>query len=378
MKAPHKGEKVTVTDPSITKQTQLPEVVIFLDKSGNPYRTATEVVVLVPGTPTAVPAAKTTAKTVAPNQVSVRPFLSSTSSAASAPKPLPSAATNTSIPATPDIKSPADSNADTSGLHGVTYSPYNSDGSCKSAGQVLSDFQQLKGQYGLVRIYGVDCDQVNTVMQAASSIGVKLMLGVFNLDGLDGQVGQLVSAVKSNGGWDSVSAISVGNELVNNGQATPNQVIDAVTSARQSLRSAGYQGPVVTVDTFVAVQKNPQLCDSSDFCAMNIHPFFDPNTSPEAAGDFVARQVANTRQVLKNPNKRVVVTESGWPWQGSANGQAVPGKDNQQTAVDSIKTNYGAQSPGDLILFTAFNDLWKKAEPGTFYAEQYWGMVSRF
>ncbi len=352
---------ITITDPSVSAPTELPEILIFVDKHGVAHSTVTEIVAVVPQSS----ANGTASKTGSP----------SGTAAVRAPIHLDADGNQVSAP-TQTAVAPQAADAGGSGLPGVTYSPYNSDGTCKSAGQVLSDFQQLSGMYGLIRVYGTDCDQVNSVMAAAGSINVQMMLGIFNLDDLDTQVSQLVQGVNNNGGWARVAAVSVGNELVNNGQATPAQVVGAVTSARQSLRAAGYQGPVVTVDTFVAVQKNPSLCDNSDFCAMNIHPFFDANTDASSAGDFVTRQVANTRQVLANPNQRIVVTESGWPWQGSANGAAVPGKDNQATAVDSIRSTYGSLNPSDLILFTAFNDLWKTAAPGTFYAEQYWGMVS--
>ncbi|KAK3346670.1 glycoside hydrolase superfamily [Lasiosphaeria hispida] len=204
-----------------------------------------------------------------------------------------------------------------------------------------------------------------------------MFLGIFNLDGLDEQVATLVQAVNASaGGWALVDTVSVGNELVNNGQATARQVVDAVAAARASLRSAGYLGPVVTVDTFLAVERFPVLCDASDYCAVNVHPFFDGSTAAAQAGQFVLRKVADVREVLLDSGKKVVVTESGWPWQGNTNGLAVPGRQNQKMAVQSIVDVYGATNPGGLILFTAFDDGWKKAEPGTFYAEQFWGMYS--
>ncbi|KAK0649515.1 glycoside hydrolase superfamily [Cercophora newfieldiana] len=262
---------------------------------------------------------------------------------------------------------------------GVTYSPYNADGTCRSAAQINSDFQRLATQqnppYTTVRIYGVDCDQVARVLPAADAIGVKLFLGIFNLDDLSTQINTLVAAVNaSSRGWAAVDTVSVGNELVNNGQATPQQVIAAMNAARTSLRSAGFAGPVVTVDTFLAVERNPALCDASDYCAINVHPFFDADTPADQAGAFVLRKVNDVRGVLRDKSQKVVVTESGWPWQGNANGKAVPGRENQRVAVRSIVDVYAAGNPGGLFLFTAFDDPWKKPEAWTFYAEQFWGM----
>ncbi|KAK3385093.1 cell wall glucanase [Podospora didyma] len=260
-------------------------------------------------------------------------------------------------------------------LPGITYSPYTSGGLCKTAAQVYSDLQQLSGKYTLIRLYGVDCDQIASVLPAAASINAKLFLGIFELDNLDGQISHLVTAVQASPrGWAAVDTVSVGNELVNNGQATARQVADAVRAVRSSLRSAGYLGPVVTVDTFIAVLQNPVLCDASDYCAMNCHAFFDPNTSADEAGVFVSRQVQNVKEVLADRAMKVVVSESGWPWQGNSNGKAVPGRDNQRAAIDSLQRDYGSVNPGGLIMYNAYDDRWKKAEPGTFYAEQFWGL----
>ncbi|KAF3763800.1 family 17 glycoside hydrolase [Cryphonectria parasitica EP155] len=258
-----------------------------------------------------------------------------------------------------------------SGLFGVAYAPYNADGSCKSANQIMSDFGVLGKTYGMVRVYGVDCNQIPSVYAAAKANNLRVMYGIFSLDNLGDQIATLTSGINSD--WSNVDTVSVGNELVNNGQASPQQILDALSSARQMLKAAGWGGPVVTVDTFVAALAHPELCSASDYCAVNIHPFFDPNTPASSAGTFVLNMVQALRTKLGNPSARVRVTESGWPWQGSANSQAIPGVDNQAAAVDSIQKAFSS-NPEDMVLFSAFNDRWKTAAEPTFFAEQYWGM----
>lgn len=319
-------------------------------------------------------------------------------------------------------------------LPGVTYAPYDLSG-CRSPANIASDFRKIAktGLYSTVRIYGVDCSQVLHTLRAASAVSVtgqpqgtplKLFLGIFNLSDLTGQITTLVKDVQtfasSNPGngkpgpkmsvqqvWDTmIDTISVGNELVNNGQATPAQVLSAVRTVRKALRKEGYNGPVVTVDTFVAVLQHPQLCASpdTDYCAVNVHPFFDPHTEAKGAGEFVRRQVLNIREATttstststitdprtnggqekqqKQVQKRVVVTETGWPTQGNANYKAVPGRAEQKMAVKGVmdiwrearQRGFGDDGDFEVFMFTAFDDPWKKAEKGTFYAEQFWGI----
>ncbi|TDZ19727.1 putative family 17 glucosidase SCW4 [Colletotrichum orbiculare MAFF 240422] len=237
---------------------------------------------------------------------------------------------------------PPASTSTAASLYGIAYAPYTAAGQCKASAEVEQDFFALKEEYSIVRTYGTDCDQI-------------------------------ASRDQVNGDWAPVDTISVGNELVNNGQATAQQVIAAVGLTRELLRAAGYPGPVVTVDTFVAVLANPSLCEVSDYCAVNIHPFFDGNTAAKDAGAFVTRTVRQVQAKLTDRNKRVVCTETGWPWKGDSNKMAVPSLEEQRLAIGSIKNAY-ASHPNDVILFSAFNDLWKHSEATTFHAEQYWGI----
>lgn len=359
---------MTITDNSRTASTVIPEIVVFVDGAGNAVSSATAVVVLVP-----------------PSDTPLAEGLVERGQTCAAASGTPAQGGVVNGPSKGDSSTLADrqakelsggvatraAKAEDGGRYCVAYAPYNEDGGCKSAKQVMADFGVIAQDHGMVRVYGVDCDQIPAVYAAAKANGLKVMYGIFSIDNLGDQIATLTAGVQSD--WSDVDTVSVGNELVNNGQATTQQMLDALASARQLLSASGWTGPVVTVDTFVAALAHPELCSSSDYCAVNIHPFFDPNTPAEKAGTFVLNMVKALRDKLGDPTARVRVTESGWPWQGSANSLAVPGVDQQEAAVSSIRAAF-ASNPEDMVLFSAFNDRWKKAEEYTHYAEQYWGM----
>ncbi|KAI2634571.1 glycoside hydrolase family 17 protein [Xylaria nigripes] len=390
-----KKDAITITDAQVPARTELPEVVVYVDQYGNMLSTATEMVVYIPKeTPPPEPSSPPTAPPSDPP-----PPVSEPASSVEAPAPVASAtlpspaaesvpepssdqqsSSETPLAASasaslPVSSAPPDTQPSGNELHGVTYSPYKGNGNCKTADEVDRDFALFSKDYGVVRLYGVDCDQVSTVSKAAKKYGNKLFLGIYNINAIDSDVATMATGVDHD--WSMVDTVSVGNELVNNGGASVAQSLAALTEARSALRAAGYQGPVVVVDTFVAVLNHPELCDQSDYCAINCHPFFDSNTEASGAGSFVNSIVTNVRNKLSDKNKRIVVTETGWPWQGWANGAAVPGLDTQTTAISSIKGAFSSNA-GDVFLFTAFNDLWKKPAAGTFMAEQFWGMGGRY
>lgn len=258
------------------------------------------------------------------------------------------------------------SNNFSAGAKGVTYSPYNKDNSCKSASQVKSDISKLS-DYSLIRLYGTDCNQVENTLAALSS-GQKVFLGIFDTSNIEQQVKNLAQDVKNHGGWDIVDTVSVGNELVNSGQANPSQVKQYVNTAKSALKAAGYNGPVVSVDTFIAVINNPDLCDASDYLAVNAHAFFDGHVKAQDAGKWLLQQIQRVSSACGN-KKKVFVTETGWPTRGDSNNVAVPSLQNQKDALEGIASSCG----NDATYFNAFNDLWK--QPGSYNAEQYWGII---
>ncbi|KAI1056449.1 hypothetical protein LB507_002172 [Fusarium sp. FIESC RH6] len=255
-------------------------------------------------------------------------------------------------------------------LPGVSYAPYRGDHQCKEEDEIKQDLAKLAGSYSLVRIYGTECDQVSKIYPCAKANDMKLFLGIWDINDVQNEAKLIIDAI--NGDWDIVDTISVGNELVNNGAATPAQVLAAVDEASQILKAAGYNGPVLTVDTFMAVQEHPELCEKSEYCAINAHAFFDPHTSADGAGKWLSDTVQAVKSKLSS-DKRIVICETGWPTKGDSNGEAVPGLTQQGSALRAIREAF-SEHPDDLILFSAFNDHWKKAEAATFHAEQYWGI----
>ena len=147
----------------------------------------------------------------------------------------------------------------------------------------------------------------------------------------------------------------------------------AVDSARKILNQAGFNGHVITVDTMNAVYDHPELCEASDYCAINCHPFLATQgpVSAEGAGDYVAGWAYNVSTKIPS-NKKIVISETGWPTQGDTNNRAVASKKDQAIALESLKKS---NMSNNIILLTAYNDMWKKDGPGTFNAERFWGII---
>lgn len=264
-------------------------------------------------------------------------------------------------------------NADTHRRFGISYSPYKANRACKSQAEVNKDFDRLS-DYKFIRIYGTDCDQTKLVVNAARKHNMKVFAGVYDLTDFPASLklfGEAATRPDGKRDWSVFHTISVGNELVNGGMASPGDVVHAVNQARTILRGQGYKGPVVTVDTFSILLKHPELCKASDYCAANCHAFFDATEHPQDAGPYAIGQAHSVSQAAGG--KHTMITESGWPHAGQSNGAAVPSLENQRIAVESLRKSFAHRSD-DLVLFTAFDDLWKDDNRWTFNAERFWGI----
>jgi exo-beta-1,3-glucanase (GH17 family) len=364
---------VVVVVDTVYAMAQAPDVIVYVDQDGNPIQTTTQGTT---GTP--VVWSHSALSTIFPSSSSTpapAPSSSPTSSSSAAAVAAPvvqavqsvSAAVQSVTTVVIPVASSSSSSSESSG-YGVSYSAYLANGDCKTQDQVNQDVAAFGNSYSMVRIYGTSCNQVATVLSAAKSHGLKLFAGVSDLSTLNSEIQTIVSA--ANGDWSSFDTITIGNELVNSGAASASAVVAALSTARGLLGAAGYTGKIVTVDTLTATLLNPVLADKSDYAAVNCHPFFDPNTAPSDAGGFIQTQISNLRTKLANSNQEIVITETGYPHCGSANGQAVPSLSNQAAALSSIKSTFSS----GIVLLSAFDDAWKTNSAGTFGVEQCWGI----
>lgn len=256
----------------------------------------------------------------------------------------------------------------------LTYSPYNSDGTCRSSDSVYSDLQIIKSKgVSQVRIYGTDCNSLQTVQPACAKLGIKINQGLWidstGVDSIDSGLALLIEYGQQNG-WDIFEYITIGNEAVNSGFCTVSDLISKIKSAKSQLKSAGYSGQVTTSEPPVTFVNNADLCTEStiDFVGINPHSYFNADVDAAGAGAFIKAEIDLTKSVCGTDN--VVVTETGYPSSGNTNGKNVPSTENQQIAVKSILEELNQQA----TILSYFDDLWKA--PGPYGIEQSFGIES--
>ena len=205
-------------------------------------------------------------------------------------------------------------------------------------------------------------------------IGIFLKQGSAQSD-FNNDLGNITSYFQSQGAYSGVDLVVVGNEVISGGVASAGELSSYIQQARSSLRGSGYTGPVSTSLISGDWMANPSLCDDVDLYASNIHPFYSDNTvQPGGSGDYINSQIHLIQQACGNPNKAVVVTETGWPTVGSVRNGMTPSPDNQASAVKSMRDSGNATS---IMFFSNSNDMWK-ASAGVPEWELYFGCLDQF
>ncbi|KIV82146.1 hypothetical protein PV11_04274 [Exophiala sideris] len=313
---------------------------------------------------TYTPSAAATTSTDLTSSSALSTTVSATSSVADSTTSASSTA-GTSSSSDNDKTTSSNDTSSAGGGFGICYD-YITTAGCKTLAEMNSDFAYLASQgFSTVRTYDIGCP-LGDVASAAATAGLQLIAGLNNIDNVATDIATLIGMF--NGNWDSVNTIVIGNEVVNNGGSAA-AVVAAIATARPLLTAAGFTKNVVTVDVWSAMIANPELCQNSDYCAANCHAFFDPNTVAVDAGTYVSGCVSKISAL--GLGKSIVITESGWPYQGSANGDAVPSVANQETAISALRSAFSG-NPGGVFLFQAYDATYK--QPGSLGVEQYFGI----
>jgi exo-beta-1,3-glucanase (GH17 family) len=155
----------------------------------------------------------------------------------------------------------------------------------------------------------------------------------------------------ANNGYIDIAV--VGSETMYRHDLTADALIGYINYVREGIDDKSI--PVGTSDTPAAFLDNPGLVEASDVILCTIYPFFD-NLPIEAA----AQNMIETRNRVVNAakDKQVIISETGWPTEGSPEGLAVPGVENAGKYFEDVY-QWSRTNDAEVVFFSAFDEAWK-------------------
>ncbi|KAJ2246027.1 hypothetical protein GGI13_005603 [Coemansia sp. RSA 455] len=204
-------------------------------------------------------------------------------------------------------------------LWGLTYSPYNTDGSCPDVNTVTAQLHKVAAATGHIRLYSTDCSQLSSVLQAITrnNIALDVYAGIWLAAGptrMQADLDQFVAAAKTYG-TGLIKGLSVGNEDISNGMSEAT-LIGYINQVRARLQAEGLSGiPIYTTEQDAKFSR--AMAAASDIVQVNIYAMFD---------GYFANLDASVKSVIQRANhiknnvaggKLVRFGESGWASSGN-------------------------------------------------------------
>jgi len=251
------------------------------------------------------------------------------------------------------------------GIHGLCFSCYlegQQPGSQIGEGQIRERLAVVRPYTRWVRSFSCT-DGHEQTPRIAHEFGLKTLVGAWL--GTDRAINaREVAGVIAVAQAGHADIVAVGNEVLLREDMSEDELIGYLREVKAALPGV----PVGYVDAYFLFEKHPRVTAECDVVMTNCYPFWE-GCPREQALAYMQTMLARTRAAA--PGKRVLISETGWPDQGSAFHGAVPGTEAaMQYFVD---TAAWAEREGiEWFHFAAYDEAWKVGAEGDVGA--YWGL----
>ena len=243
------------------------------------------------------------------------------------------------------------------GLHGLCFSPYlegQAPGSQVSEAQIRERLKIIQPHTRWIRTFSCTEGHEQTP-RIAHELGIKTLVGAWL--GTDAEVNEReiegVIAVARAGHADIVA---VGNEVLLREDMREDDLLACIERVKRAL--PGVQ--VGYVDAYYLFEKHPRITAACDVVLTNCYPFWE-GCPREGALAYMQRMVQRTRAAA--PGKRIVISETGWPDQGSAFHASVPSAAGAMAYfIDTMA--WAERVDIEVFYFAAFDEAWKVGAEG--------------
>lgn len=251
------------------------------------------------------------------------------------------------------------------GIHGISFSVYLNDqkpGSLISAEQIADRMQIVKPYVKWIRSFS--CTDGNEhIPKIARENGIKTLVGAWLGDDPEKNEQEIEGVIKvAKAGYADI--VAVGNEVLLRGDLTEDEIINFINRVKQEIPGI----PVGYVDAYYEFAVHPRVSDACDVILANCYPFWEGFPLEHSLA-----YLKNMYQVAMNAGKgkKVIITETGWPNQGSPERAAVPSYENAIRYFINAYT-WADEADVDIFYFSSFDELWKVGAEGDVGA--YWGL----
>lgn len=251
------------------------------------------------------------------------------------------------------------------GMHGICFSAYLEG---QKPGDVLTE-EQVRQRMLILQPYtkwirSFSCIEGNEwIPKIAKELGIKTLVGAWlgnDKDKNEEEIEQLIALAKEG----LVDIAAVGNEVLYRNDLTAEELLGYIHRVKAALPDI----PVGYVDAYYEFRDHPEISQACDVILANCYPYWE---GCHMDYSLVYMKQMFQQAVQAGGGKKVIISETGWPSQGSNCKAAEPGELNAMKYFINAQ-QWSAAEDIEIFYFTSFDESWKVGSEGDVGA--YWGL----
>ena len=250
-------------------------------------------------------------------------------------------------------------------IHGICFSLYEGDqqpGDIVSDDQIIRRLKILKPYTTSIRTFS-SLGEHSRIAEIAKDMGFKTLVGAWLSDDFESNDKEIDGLIQlANKGLVDVAA--VGNEVIYRKELSEEQLISYINNVKENIKNI----PVGYVDAYYEFRDRPNITNACDVILANCYPFWEG-----CAAEYSLLYMKDMfNEALKASNgKKVIITETGWPSQGSDLWGAHPSYRNYLKYFINAQL-WSKEKEIEMFYFSSFDESWKVDAEGDVGA--YWGL----
>lgn len=252
------------------------------------------------------------------------------------------------------------------GVHGFCFSLYE-DG--QKPGDIISE-EQVRRRMEILRphtkwIRSFSCTEGNEyIPRIAKEFGMKTLVGAWL--GNDPKVNEReIAGLLDLAKEGLVDIAAVGNEVMYRNDMTEEQLIAFIQHVKDEI---GANIPVGYVDAYYEFSARPNITAVCDVILCNCYPYWE-GASFEHSLQYIKQMYYQAKDA--GNDKKVIITETGWPTKGEGLKGAIPSHESAQDYFINTQL-WSADDQIPVFYFSSFDESWKVGAEGEVGA--HWGI----
>ena len=252
------------------------------------------------------------------------------------------------------------------GMHGLCFSPYMEG---QKPGDQISE-EQIRRRMEIIKPYtkwirSFSCTEGNeAIPRIAKEYGIKTMVGAWLGDDPkinEQEVTNLIALAKEG----HVDIAAVGNEVMLRGDLTEDELLGMIQRVKEAIPGGI---PVGYVDAYYEFAERPRITEACDIVLANCYPFWE---GCDLDYSLLYMKDMYQRALKAGNGKKVIISETGWPTQGTSLEGAFPSYENALKYFMNTQ-KWSVEDDIEVFYFSSFDESWKVGAEGDVGA--YWGL----